>query len=223
VNVTLGIDCASGHTGIGLVREGRLLGELNLDLGRSQAGALASAVGFLLSLSSLSLQDLERIAVTTGPGYYTGLRIGVSYACALAEGLGVPVTPVPTLLAMVAGHGVPGSLLCPILHARAGWVYSALYGFHDGPGLPLVEMEPKFISVENLFLSLQNRGGVLLVGEDAARYPLLSEMPRRVPGAGRATGASTALLGSSEALERLDPSEVRVCYLREPDVGNSRS
>ena len=79
---------------------------------------------------------LDAVAVSAGPGSYTGLRIGVSLAKGLCFGLNVPLIALPTLKIMATGFAPSSSLLCPMLDARRMEVYAALY---DGN---LNEIEP---------------------------------------------------------------------------------
>ncbi len=219
MNCVLGIDCASGRTGIGVARSGRLLGEMNLDLGRSQAGLLPLSVKSLLSTLAVTLEDLERVAVTSGPGYYTGLRIGVSYACALAEAIGVPLVPLSTLETMAYGQGDPGRILCPVLHARSGHLYAAFFRQED-TGMTTLRA-PAALAVSALAGLLDTLDGAVLLGEDAGRYPELTGRPRR-PLEGGVRGGAVALMGSDPSRAALPPDRVRINYLRAPDIGPTR-
>jgi tRNA threonylcarbamoyladenosine biosynthesis protein TsaB len=167
----------------------------------------------------VTLEDLERVAVTSGPGYYTGLRIGVSYACALAEAIGVPLVPLSTLEAMAYGQGDPGRILCPVLHARSGHLYAALFR-QEGAGMTTLHA-PTALSVPALVGLLKGLDDVLLLGEDAGRYPELASRPcRSLEGGVR--GGMVALMGSDSSRAVLPPDRVRIDYLRAPDIGPMR-
>ena len=88
----------------------------------------------LLTEAGLEREELEAVAAAAGPGSFTGLRIGVSTARALAQGLGIPAVPVCTLEALAEAVCSPGALICPILDARRSQVYTALY--HRSPEEP---------------------------------------------------------------------------------------
>ncbi|MDH7480056.1 MAG: tRNA (adenosine(37)-N6)-threonylcarbamoyltransferase complex dimerization subunit type 1 TsaB, partial [Syntrophomonadaceae bacterium] len=77
--------------------------------------------------AELKLEHLDGMAVTTGPGSFTGLRIGIATAKGLAQALGVPLVGVPTLDALALNLAGSAGLICPILDARKGEIYTALY------------------------------------------------------------------------------------------------
>ena len=93
----LACDCSNRWSCLGLAVDGEVRGALNLDLGRGQAAQLPLMVEKLLSGEGLKLSDLSVLAVTTGPGYFTGIRIGMAYVAALAYALGIEVVPISSL------------------------------------------------------------------------------------------------------------------------------
>jgi tRNA threonylcarbamoyladenosine biosynthesis protein TsaB len=87
---------------------------------------LLSAVEGLMTRAGIGWADVEGVAVGVGPGTFTGLRIGVATARALATAAHVPVHPVSSLAALAAGMGDP-PLALPLIDARRGEVFGALY------------------------------------------------------------------------------------------------
>ena len=81
----------------------------------------------LFKETGYKVQDLEAVAVSKGPGSFTGLRIGVSTARALAQALNIPAVGVCTLSALAEAVPAPESLICPVLDARRSQVYTALF------------------------------------------------------------------------------------------------
>ncbi len=114
----LSIDCCSRWTNVGCSCNGTILGEVHLNIGRNQSSQLPLVVEGLLRSIDKTFHDVDFLAVTTGPGYFTGLRVGVAYAMALAEALNVPVVPVNTLEAMIFDLLHEGPLFLPLLWAR---------------------------------------------------------------------------------------------------------
>ncbi|MBQ8046812.1 MAG: tRNA (adenosine(37)-N6)-threonylcarbamoyltransferase complex dimerization subunit type 1 TsaB [Prevotella sp.] len=100
--------------------------------GPNHAVSLGTFVDEALSFADMRLLDLDAVAVSQGPGSYTGLRIGVSMAKGVCYGRGLRLLSVPTLqllcVPVLLGDKVPeDALLCPMLDARRMEVYSALY------------------------------------------------------------------------------------------------
>jgi tRNA threonylcarbamoyladenosine biosynthesis protein TsaB len=127
----LGIDTGGPRADLAVVAGGRVLAEA-LHSVASHGAELPEAVTALLGRAGVSLGGLKAIAIGIGPGSFTGLRVGLSYAkglkmatgCAL---LGIPSLDSLALAALAESSAVPGRLICPVLDARKGEVYAALY------------------------------------------------------------------------------------------------
>ena len=85
----------------------------------------------LMKRADVALCDISCIAVSAGPGSFTGIRIGVSTARALSQAMRVPCIPVPSLQAFVYNMDEPGGMACPVLDARRGQVYAGAF-YLDG-------------------------------------------------------------------------------------------
>lgn len=107
--------------------EERLIAEYTLNLRETHTSRLMPAIDRMLKDASLTIKDLDGIAVSLGPGSFTGLRIGIATAKGLAQGLNIPVVGIPTLDGLVFNLFNCKDLVCPILDARKGEVYCALY------------------------------------------------------------------------------------------------
>jgi|TARA_B110000503_G_C7154005_1_gene416451 tRNA threonylcarbamoyladenosine biosynthesis protein TsaB len=127
----LAIETATKICSVGLFKDGELLllKEENGDY--SHAENLADFTNQLLVKSKLDVKDLSAVVVSKGPGSYTGLRIGVSFAKGLCYALKIPLISIDTLHAIALGWVQSGSpevdLICPMIDARRMEVYSAIY------------------------------------------------------------------------------------------------
>lgn len=110
-----------------LMDEERLIAEYTLNLAETHTSRLMPAIDRILKDASLTIKDLDGIAVSLGPGSFTGLRIGIATAKGLAQGLNIPVVGIPTLDGLAFNLSHCKDLVCPILDARKGEVYCALY------------------------------------------------------------------------------------------------
>lgn len=107
----------------------RLIGGFRLQSGFTHSQTLMPMLEHMKALARFELADIDYIAVASGPGSFTGLRIGASAAKGLAFALNKPIVPVPTLSAMAYQMaGTPG-LVCPMMDARRQQVYAGVFAF----------------------------------------------------------------------------------------------
>ncbi|MCL1905392.1 MAG: tRNA (adenosine(37)-N6)-threonylcarbamoyltransferase complex dimerization subunit type 1 TsaB [Clostridiales bacterium] len=123
----LAIDTSAFSVGAAISGEEGLIGQLELSYGRQASETLLPLCKSLLSLTGLTLTDMDALAVTVGPGSFTGLRIGLATAKAWSQALVKPIIAVSTLEALAYGASERGHLICPILNARRGELYAALF------------------------------------------------------------------------------------------------
>ncbi len=130
MGLILNLETATTNCSVSLARNGEiiLLKELN-SANYSHAEKLHVFIDEVIQSTGTKMQDLDAIAVSKGPGSYTGLRIGVSAAKGLCFALGVPLISVDTLQSMAAQLSLESkeSILIPVLDARRMEVYSAVF------------------------------------------------------------------------------------------------
>lgn len=161
----LGIDTAASGCGVALTDGETPLVECVERVGHTHSARLMPLVEAALGAAGRGRADLGGIAVTVGPGSHTGLRIGLATAKALAFGLGVPAAGVGTLEALAYGAGPRPGLVCPLLDARRGRAYTALYRW-EGDRLCEVEA-PRVADAADWFAGLAGRD-VLFTGDGVA-------------------------------------------------------
>jgi len=123
----LALDTATPAGSAALVQGAAVLAESNLSPGKTHSRTLVPEIQRLLARLDLTVHDLDLIAVGLGPGSFTGLRIGLAVAKGLAWAAGKPLVGVPSLDALVQGLPPQPIQACPMLDARRGQVYAALY------------------------------------------------------------------------------------------------
>jgi tRNA threonylcarbamoyladenosine biosynthesis protein TsaB len=140
----LNIDTATEFASVGFSRDGHLLEMTTNDAQKEHAAFLQPAIGDLAKRLGISLKTLDAIALTIGPGSYTGLRVGLSSAKGLAYALHKPLVPVGTLevMAHAAMRALSGPepdapyAFCPMIDARRDEVFTAIF---DAEGRALME------------------------------------------------------------------------------------
>ena len=128
----LGIESASLTASAAVLSEKGLIGEFTVNFHKTHSETLLPMIDSLFSIAGTDISAVDAIAVSEGPGSFTGLRIGASLAKGLAFGAEKPIVPVPTLDAMAYGFPSSGKLLCPIMDARRNEVYGGIYAFSEG-------------------------------------------------------------------------------------------
>lgn len=123
----LGIETSTMTGSVALMDEKRLIAEYTLNLRETHTSRLMPAIDRMLKDASLAVKDLDGIAVSLGPGSFTGLRIGIATAKGLAQGLNIPIVGIPTLDGLAYNLFNRRDLVSPILDARKGEVYCVLY------------------------------------------------------------------------------------------------
>lgn len=128
----LAVESATLSGGVALLDDDRLLGEITLNIAITHSERLMSAVDRLLADCGLAPAELGGLAVSVGPGSFTGLRVGLATVKALAMALDLPVAPVPTLDGLASRLPFADAPVCPILDARKAEVYLSLYRWRGG-------------------------------------------------------------------------------------------
>lgn len=123
----LGIDTATTCGGIGLIDDDEIVAEYTFHRDETPSAQLIPAIRALLEEARLDLEGIDGIAVSVGPGSFTGLRVGLSAVKGLALAIERPVAGVPTLDALASQLPNTPSPICPLVDARKGEVYTALY------------------------------------------------------------------------------------------------
>jgi len=164
----LSIETSTKICSVALHNKGELLAESTLYVDKSHAEKLAVLIKNLISYADITAKDLTAIAIASGPGSYTGLRIGTSTAKGLCYALNIPLMAVNTLEAMA--YGVTQTLtkdyiLCPMLDARRMEVYCML----TDKELKIIKpVEAKIIEEDSFFTELITNK-IVFFGNGAAK------------------------------------------------------
>ena len=171
------IETGTDICSVGIARDGELTSLRESDQGRDHAKHLGLFVDELLRETGIAPDELDAVAVGMGPGSYTGLRIGVSFAKGLCYGQNIPLIAVGSLdaLAEVAIEDYEAgildvdnwddALLCPMVDARRMEVYTRLY---SAQGEPLSEVSAEIIG-ENSFAEQRAERQLIIFGNGAAK------------------------------------------------------
>jgi tRNA threonylcarbamoyladenosine biosynthesis protein TsaB len=230
----LSVDAAGKSLSVAVVEDGRVLAFGGLNVGLTHSQRLLPLLQNMLDGAALELSALDMIAVTNGPGSFTGLRIGLATAKGLAETLQIPLLPVCTLDAQAYNARGMGSFICPVLDARRNEVYTAIYGAAGDQIVPPMAVAPAELArrlqgilqdaeesdnAENSVIFVGDAAELIFAGMQAA----LGDKARIVPAERRFFGACGCAMIAAEQPERaLPPAQVEAFYLRISEAERNR-
>lgn len=217
----LGIETSTRAGSVAIVEEEEIIAEYTLKIKETHTSRLMPMIDRVTKDAHLTIREMDAIAVSLGPGSFTGLRIGLATAQGLCLALRKPLMGIPTLNAFAHNISCTPYLICPLLDARKGEVYTAIYRYQipSGQGLqkltddlvlPLSEFLSK-IEAPAIFLGEALRGCRDLIekklGEKAFFAPLGLNLPR-------ADNVARLGLRKLKAGERTDLSKIEPLYIR---------
>lgn len=145
-----------------------LVAENSLRYKKTHSQTLVPLMDQLKQWTELDLQTLDAIAITSGPGSFTGLRIGAATAKGMGLALDIPIIPVPTLDSLAYNVYGTDALVCPMMDARRGQVYTGIYEEKDRP---VTLRAGCAVPVADILGDLNERGRqVILVGDGVSAY-----------------------------------------------------
>ncbi len=221
--IVLGIETATDQVGVALGDHQGVLASFGATTGRRHAEALTPAIDFVCRQAQVSLDKVAVLAVDLGPGLFTGLRVGVATAKAMAQALRVPTIGLCSLdlLAFPVRHAK--RLIVAVVDARRGEVFRCLY--RQVPGGVQRLVPPRLCSPEDLASEIEaRREETLVVGNGALRYAGIVARDARVevssPGHAHPSASDLVELAHARALreEFVQPAELVPMYLRKPDA-----
>jgi tRNA threonylcarbamoyladenosine biosynthesis protein TsaB len=204
--IVLGLDTCLASCSVAVLDDARVLAFEREVMARGHQERLAPMAREVMEKAGLAFDRLDRIAVTVGPGSFTGLRVGIAFAKGLALALDRPAVGIGTLEALAADVG---GLVFPAIDARRGQLY--LQGFESGRAL----MAPDALTAETAaarIAELSLGRPFTLVGSGAALLSDISPDARTVPAEG-ADARRVARLAQAR-----DPAPLKPLYLRAPDA-----
>lgn len=217
----LGIDSSAVTAGCALYDNGKIIAEQFLNNGHTHSETMLPMVESMLKNAGVSLANLDSIAVTAGPGSFTGLRIGIAAVKGMAVGAKKPCIAVSTLEAIAYNFVGIDRVVCACMDARCGQVYNALFKTEGGTVFRLCE--DRAIRAEDLSKELSDINGNIVFAGDGAelmhnfterRYEL-APYPLRYQ---RGSGVCLAAAGR----DTVNAAALMPTYLRLPQAERER-
>ncbi|MFQ5867311.1 MAG: tRNA (adenosine(37)-N6)-threonylcarbamoyltransferase complex dimerization subunit type 1 TsaB [bacterium] len=219
--VILGIETSTKTCSIALADGEKIRDEISLHLGLFHSERVIPLLDEILISNGMAIKDIDGIAVSIGPGSFTGIRIGVSTARGLAQSLNIPLVGIPSLDGLAFGMGTSGEVVCPMIDALRREIYTALYEGRK-------RLTPhQLIGIESWLEGLKDKGEtILFLGEAVDIYEELIkdslkkkakivEKEKRYASADRVAQLGLEKLVSGEG-KKYD--EVFPLYIRKPEA-----
>ncbi len=219
----LGIESAGAQVGCAVGGHEGVLASAHAGRGRRHAEALAPQIDFVRRQAGIRLSEIGAVAVDIGPGLFTGLRVGIATAVAMAQGLGVPVIPVPSLDLMAFPARWSNRLIVVALDARRGELFTAL--FRKVPGGVQRVRDADVCTPQDLSAEIDALDEpALFLGDGALRYADafagLKGVEMAEQGLAYPSARYMVQLAHARAMreEFVQPWELEPVYLRQPDA-----
>lgn len=218
----LGIETSTMTGSVAIITEQHLIVEQTINTKITHAERLITTIDDTLRAVSLTIREIDGIAVSAGPGSFTGLRIGITTAKSLAYSLKKPIVAVSSLDALASQFLFCNQLICPMLDARKKEVYSACYRNSDAT----VQRVSEYAVITPMNLLKEIHEPTLFLGDGVAAYrrqieselgefALFADAAHLLP-----RGSLVAKLGCDRLLagEQDDCSALTPLYLRQSDA-----
>ena len=222
--ITLAVDTTAQIAGVAILRDGKLLVEYTVNSGNTHSVTLLPMIKHALETVGLEAKDIDLYVLSAGPGSFTGVRIGAATLKGLAFAEDKPCIGISTLEAMAENLVGLEGVICPVINARRGQVYSALFESKNGELKRLAEDDT--LMVTDLPEILKDHDSVWFTGD--AYDQVMQISGNRTPDAlQRISAAAVARVGIrkyNEAEDKTQFTDVDLLpvYLKKPQAERER-
>lgn len=227
----LGIDSSGLVASAAVTVDDLLVSEFTVNNKQTHSQTLLPMIDRVVAMSGISLEELDGIAVSAGPGSFTGLRIGSSTAKGMALALGKPIIPVPTLEGLAYRLAYADGVVCPLMDARRNQVYTGIYRFGESGALECI-MQQAAVELSEVIQRINELGEkVHYLGDGTAVYQEILQKETEVAfdiaplHLNRQSAASVAALGAIYLKQGkgVDAREHTPVYLRQSQAERERA
>ena len=218
----LAIDTSALTATAAILADGKLICEISTTTALNHSVTVMPMIDELLRKVNMDISEIDLFACSEGPGSFTGLRIGIGTIKGLAYGLGKKVVGVSTLEALAHNISFTDAIIAPIMDARRGQVYNALYKY-DGDTLALVT-SPRALSIDELCEEISEK--TIFVGDGVLAY---KEKIKEKLGDKAFFASPQNLLQRAgivayvaQSIPPIDAEELTAVYLRKPQAERER-
>ena len=210
----LGLDSSGLVASVALIDDNNLLGEYTVNYKKTHSQTLLPMVDTLLGMLEMKPEDIDAIAISAGPGSFTGLRIGSATAKGLGLALKKPLIEVSTLEALAYQLFGVKDIICPLMDARRSQVYTALYHFEEE--ILVKDMQESALSIYDIIEEINKRGRtVAFLGDGLSVYENIIREHVKVPYMFAPAFSNKQRAGALAGLGLVLYKEGKFCHARE--------
>ncbi len=224
---TLAIECSATPASAAIIEDGNVLASTFSGIRLTHSQTLLPMVEQALSISKLKLDEIDTLAVSSGPGSFTGVRIGISLIKGLAAPKNTPCVGISTLYAMAQQFKSVNCVVCAVMDARCNQVYNALFEVENGTIKRLCD--DRALMCDELAAELKDNfadsGKAIIITGDGSDlfYPFVEDMEntqKALPPIKYQNALGVALAAEEEALvgKTLPADKLLPFYLRLPQA-----
>lgn len=201
----LGLDSSGLVAGVAIVEDNLLLAEYNVNYKKTHSQTLLPMLDEVRKMIELDMDSIDAIAIASGPGSFTGLRIGSATAKGLGLALNKPLVEVPTLEGLAYNLWSTDGLVCPLIDARRNQVYTGIYEFTQDGCLQIVEPQTA-VDISVIIEKLNEIGSespnkrVVFLGDGVPVYREVLKEQTKIPYSFAPAGKNRQCAGSIAAL-----------------------
>ncbi len=222
----LAVDSSGNTASVAVYIDGVITALNSVNNNKTHSQTLLPMIEHAMKQAGIDVLELNAVAAAEGPGSFTGLRIGASTVKGLSFAAGVPVVPVSTLAALAYNFAGMGGIICPVMDARRGQVYSAAYSFSGDCGDIINEIYgPRALALDEVLVTLCDNhpddrviflGDGVLVHENRIREVMKDRAYIALSHQRFQSAASVAMLAAQmyESGKYVDGADFEPIYLR---------
>lgn len=177
----LSMECSATPASVAIIEDGKLVASTFVNVRLTHSQTLMPMAENLLAASKLNIADIDGLAISNGPGSFTGVRIGISAIKGLAAPRELPCVAVSTLRAMAENYSDTDCIVCAVMDARCNQVYNAIFEIENNQIKRLCEDRALLcdgLSQEIKDLSQKTDKSIIVVGDGAdIFYPFVENIP----------------------------------------------
>lgn len=225
----LGIDSSGLVASAAIIVDDTLVAEFTINNKQTHSQTLLPMIEQVVTMSGISLEEIDAIAIAAGPGSFTGLRIGSSTAKGMALALNKPIISVPTLAGLAYRVAITDAVICPLMDARRNQVYTAVYEMKEEleciKQQDAVDIKEILDYINELGRKVVFLGDGVPVHKDAIAKTLKVPYQFAMPHLSRQSAGAVAALGAVyyENGKTENAKEHRPIYLRQSQAERERA